>query len=219
MIDFLLASYALKDERRAGWVLRGVSDPESVADHSWGTALLCLLYAPAGGGPDAVGDNRVERNRAAAMALVHDIAEAEMGDVATRVHPEERTMTPEEKRLRETEAFGILTSLLPQYSPGRAELTEMWQEYETAATATARFVRDMNLCDMCLQALLYQRDRRYSDREGGGGADGNPAFRHFERLDEFFETSRPRISTETGRRLFEEIERRYRQEATRPTSV
>ncbi len=200
MIDFLLASYALKDEQRAGWVLRDVSEPESVADHSWGTALLCLLYAP-----DNEAPYRVDRERAVAMALVHDIAEAEMGDVATRVHPEERTMSPEEKRRRESEAFETLVSLLPQQLVGRAELVELWREYEAAQTDTARFVRDMNLCDMCLQALLYQRHQRYD------AAVTNPAFGHFERLDEFFETSRPRISTETGRRLHEEIERRYRQ--------
>ncbi|HUZ18272.1 MAG TPA: HD domain-containing protein, partial [Spirochaetia bacterium] len=48
-IDALLRIYGLKDEPRAGWVLRGIRDPESVADHSWGSALLCHLYAAEAG--------------------------------------------------------------------------------------------------------------------------------------------------------------------------
>jgi len=69
----------------------------------------------------------------------------------------------------------------------------LWEEYEAAKTATARFVRDMNLCDMCAQALLYTSNRRSTSR-----------------LDEFFETSRPRLSTATGKRLHRQIEERYR---------
>ncbi len=182
-IDFLLKAFDLKDEKRAGWLLRGVTDPESVADHSWGTAMFCWLYA---------GQEQVDRDRAISMALVHDIAEAEMGDVATRAHPDEQTMSADEKRRREREAFGVVASLLP--SPAaRDELVSLWEEYEAAKTATARFVRDMNLCDMCAQALLYTSNRRSTSR-----------------LDEFFETSRPRLSTATGKRLHRQIEERYR---------
>jgi len=49
MIGLALEAYRLKDTVRAGWVLRGIRDPESVADHSWGTALLCMIYGPSAG--------------------------------------------------------------------------------------------------------------------------------------------------------------------------
>ncbi len=232
MIDFVLKALRLKEEVRAGWALRGVRDPESVADHCWGTALLCWLYAPTGGGN---GDDAIDRDRAVAMAIVHDIAEAEMGDVATRVHDEERTMSAGEKQRREREAFATVRELLKHRkvdsdsdsktsggttdredgtAPGAraepirpdaaTELTDLWEEYERAETATARFVRDMNLCDMCAQAFIYQSTGRYdADAE-------SPAFRNYSNLDEFFETSRPRLSTPVGRELFAGIERRYR---------
>lgn len=51
--------------------MRGVETPESVADHSWGTALLVLMCAPAG----------LDVSRALAMATVHDLAEARVGDI------------------------------------------------------------------------------------------------------------------------------------------
>lgn len=200
VIEFLLKSFELKDEERAGWKLRGIRQPESVADHSWGTALLCWLYAPR-----PAGNSAVERERAVAMALLHDIAEAEMGDVATRVHSEERSMSAAEKERRERAAFEKMRDLLPRDQSSRdLELAALWEEYEAGKSETARFVRDMNLCDMCLQALLYQQGGRYA--ESGKSA----AFKHFERLDEFFETSRGRLSTAVGSRLFAEIESRYR---------
>ena len=62
---------ALKRVRRRGWVLRGVTEPESVADHSFRTALLALVLAR---------DDSFDRGRCVAMALVHDLAEAVVGD-------------------------------------------------------------------------------------------------------------------------------------------
>lgn len=34
----------LKSIKRRGWVLRGVPDPESVADHMYQMAMICLHY-------------------------------------------------------------------------------------------------------------------------------------------------------------------------------
>ena len=68
----------------------------------------------------------------------------------------------------------------------------LWDEYEAAETNEARFVRDMNLVDMCLQALCYERDHRYdaaTDYANQGG---------YHRLDEFFATAAPRITTALG---------------------
>lgn len=91
-LDTLLARLemiaGLKDVARSGWVLRGIERPESVADHSWGTAYLCLLLAPAG----------IDRERSVAMALVHDLAEVETGDIPRRVAREAQPVSPEEKR-------------------------------------------------------------------------------------------------------------------------
>ena len=209
MIDLatLDALYALKDLKRAGWLIRGVSDPESVSDHSWGTALLCLLYAVRAG---------VESDRAVAMALVHDIAEALTGDVAARVDPRDRTVSLQQKQADERAAIERLfpagqnrTAAEPATAAGSEasvapdSIRELWQEYEAAVTPEARFVRDMNLIDMCLQALRYQRCRRYDSLAGYPGSGG------FERLDEFFATAEPRLSTQTGRELYRPIYAEY----------
>ncbi len=192
MIDLatLDALYALKDHKRVGWQIRGIGDPESVADHSWGTALLCLLYAEAAG---------VDAERAVAMALVHDAAEALTGDVAARVDESDRTISLQQKQEDERAAIDRLFPAGGSATPIR----ELWQQYEASAAAEARFVRDMNLVDMCLQALRYQRDQRYDTNARYASSGG------FERLDEFFATAESRLCTPTGHELYRRIYREY----------
>ena len=183
LLELWLEVLGLKDEPRAGWVLRGVSNPESVADHSWGTALLALVFAA---------DAGVDAGRAVNIALVHDLAEVRVGDVPRRVDPNRQTMTPQAKAIAEAEAIEELAG-----HPVTVPFGELWREYEAGTSAEARFVRDMNLIDLCLQALYYERNRRYRSTHAT-----EREFPTYRALDEFFATSRPRLQTEVGRALF-----------------
>ncbi|MFB6121986.1 MAG: HD domain-containing protein [Haloferacaceae archaeon] len=188
-LDALLSAFALKDERRTGWQLRGVVDPESVAAHAWGVSYLCLCFADRAG---------VDVDRALRLAVVHDVAEAEVGDVPTRADPSAETMPAAEKVEREREAMADLTAAL---DPGEA-IRDLWEEYEARETPEARFVRDMDLVEMCLQALYYEREGRYDPAAG-------ESFEAYDRLDEFFATAEPRLRTDVGEALFAEIRDRY----------
>lgn len=188
----MVDAFRLKDEVRSGWVMRGVRGPESVADHSWGTAYLALVYCDAAG---------VDRARALEIATVHDLAEAVTGDVATRVAGLDEPEGVAAKRAREMAAIDRLLSEFPVSVAER--LRRAWEEYEARETPVARFVRDMNLLDMCIQATIYETDRRYDDKAP------NPHFPDFAGLDEFFATTAARLSTELGRRLFSLIVDRY----------
>ncbi|MDA3948865.1 MAG: HD domain-containing protein [Spirochaeta sp.] len=204
VLDRALQFIELKDLRRTGWVLRGIEDPESVADHSWGTALLCLLYAP-------LAAETLNCDRAVAIALVHDLAEVEVGDIPRRITPGGDAPSTEEKADRERRAMERLTAPTPVPATGVATaeipslpyIYELWDEYEAGNTTEARFVRDMNLVDMCLQALLYERDRRYDPHREAG------EFPDYEHLDEFFATAEPRFTTETGKRVYHLVQSRY----------
>lgn len=190
-IDVLLEILELKDEKRTGWELRGVEAPESVAAHSWGTAFLAFLFADEAG---------VDRGRAVQMAAVHDVAEAETGDVVFRADLEKdrQEWTGEEKAEAEERAMDRISESLDS-----GGLRELWQEYEERETVEARFVKDMDMIDMCLQALFYEEDQRYDPDEE------NEAFDEYEHMDEFFATTEARLSTETGEKLFDEIKERY----------
>lgn len=192
----LLEWFDLKDERRTGWVLRNVDSPESVAAHTWGTAALCLLFAER---------EDVDRERAVAMALLHDLGEARTGDVATRAEDGRQTVDAPQKEAAERSA---VTDLVDPFETG--ELLALWEEYEARETPTARFVKDMDLIDSCLQALKYERQSRYDD------AEPNDNFSEFENLDEFFATAAPRIRTDLGETLFEQLKAAYERELGRP---
>ncbi|WP_231184661.1 HD domain-containing protein [Haladaptatus sp. DYF46] len=187
-INALAEAFALKDERRTGWQLRGITDPESVAGHTWGVALLCLQYG---------NEADIDTDRALRMALVHDLAEAKTGDVATRVNDADQRVSAAEKDRLERDA---MDALAPALDP---EIRNLWEEYEARETSESVFVKDMDLVDMCLQALVYERGNRYD------GERENEQFEEYEELDEFFATAEPRLRTAVGRELFEEIRTRY----------
>jgi putative hydrolase of HD superfamily len=209
LLDRAIEFTELKEVERTGWVLRGVDEPESVADHSWGTAQLCLLFASyATMDPDL---SEIDPHRAVSMALVHDLAEVQVGDIPKRMSKQgtgEPAANSEKSRL-ESAAIMRLTATDGVADESAASVSlhmihDLWQEYESATSASARFVRDMNLIDMTLQAYLYERDGRYEE------SDGVEAFPDYPRMDEFFETSRSRFNTRLGRHLHGMVERRYR---------
>lgn len=190
MIEQLLKTLELKDEKRAGWKLRNIEEPESVADHSWSTAFNVLIHAPEG----------MNTEKALKMALIHDIGEAEIGDIAYRAVDVEKEVSEEEKEKMENEAVEQLSKALGD------EVFDLWKEYEERETKEAQFVKDMDLIDMCLTALKYEKENRYDPDEE------NENFQKYDDLDEFFATSEPRITTLKGQELFRSIRDRYEKE-------
>jgi len=138
LLRFFHAAGRLKETARAGWKLRGIDRPESVADHSFRLALLALVLAPRADPP-------VDLHRCVAMALVHDLAESIVGDITPY-----DGVSAEEKRRREEEAMRSLDSLA-----GGAGVLELWAEYDAAATAEARFVKELDKLETAMQAAEY----------------------------------------------------------------
>ena len=129
----------LKTVKRAGWQRCGVEACESVADHTFGVALLALIL------PNAAGLS-VNRDRCVALALVHDLAESIVGDITPHDN-----VAAEEKSRRERLAMKQLCDEL-----GNRELLELWEEFEAADTPEAKLVRDLDLIEMALQAKRYR---------------------------------------------------------------
>lgn len=190
---------SLKDEIRTGWQLRGVSQPESVAAHTWGVSFLCLVYGDRMAAEFETRGQTLSVGRALQLAVVHDLAEAETGDFPTRADSTAETVSEATKERLERAAVGSLTAPL-----GTDQIRSLWEEYEARETPESVFVKEMDLVDMCLQALVYESERRYDP-----GSDTRNAFVEFTHLDEFFATAEPRLQTELGRSLYEEVHDRY----------
>lgn len=184
-LDFLLQAINLKDVPRKGWELRGVEAPEKVASHSWGVTLLTINY---------ITETELDELRAIKMAAIHDVAEAKVGDKAIgevyqEVSDEER-VTKEKKAWDEFEEMSDISNW-----------RELWEEFEMKASSEAEFVSDMDLLDMCLTALKYEQQRRYTPSEN---------MEDYDNLDGFFATADKNIETDIGREIYESIYAQYK---------
>jgi len=150
-IDFFEHVGKLKNAVRAGWVLRDVQRPESVADHSYRMAMMTqLLHSEPG----------IDASRCTHIALVHDLAEALVGDITPFDN-----IPPDEKHRRERVALETIVQSLRGH-PSAALIQAAYLEYEAAATPEARLVKDLDKLDMVLQALEYERQQPAVDLAG-----------------------------------------------------
>ncbi|KAM4771481.1 5'-deoxynucleotidase HDDC2 isoform 1-T1 [Rhinophrynus dorsalis] len=129
----------LKRVPRTGWVYRKVENPESVSDHMYRMAVMAMLTE----------DKQLNKDRCIRLALVHDMAECIVGDIAPADN-----ISKEEKHRKEEDAMKHLTQLLPEDM--KKEVYELWEEYEYQSTAEAKFVKELDQCEMILQALEYE---------------------------------------------------------------
>lgn len=140
MSEALLRLLSLKSVLRKGWTRHlPVEQVESVADHSYGVALLAWLLSPP----------NIDRGRVIELALLHDLAEAITGDLT----PADGVPT-EIKREGEKRALSALLEDFPSHDSALSLL----QEYQEGATPEARFVKALDKLDMSLQSVLYQRE-------------------------------------------------------------
>nr|XP_032649281.1 HD domain-containing protein 2 isoform X5 [Chelonoidis abingdonii] len=139
LLQFLRLVGQLKRVPRTGWVYRNVEKPESVSDHMYRMAVMALVTE----------DKQLNKDRCVRLALVHDMAECIVGDIAPADN-----ISKEEKHQREEAAMKHLTQLLSEDL--RKEIYELWEEYEHQSTAEARFVKELDQCEMILQASEYE---------------------------------------------------------------
>ncbi len=143
VLDLLKAAGKLKRIRRAGWVEAGIQEPESVAEHSYRTALLAMILADLQG---------LDAEKAVRMALLHDLAEAEVGDLT----PEEKGGKGQTHILEEDEAMNRLLSPLPE--PLSVRYSSLWREFRCVVSPEAEMVAQADKLEMFMQALEYQRE-------------------------------------------------------------
>jgi putative hydrolase of HD superfamily len=129
LIELFFEINHLKQVFRKGW-LRKIppENCESVAEHTFGTALLAWILA----------DKffpRLDQEKVLKLALIHDLGEIYAGDIT----PYDE-VAPEEKNKRESEAVRKIFSSLPN---GDQYIT-LWEEYENGSSPEATFVKQID---------------------------------------------------------------------------
>lgn len=147
IISFLTELMRLKAVPRMGWLLRGVRDVESVADHSFGVAFVAMLLA------DLAQRQGLEPNveKVLRMALLHDLTEARTGDLPNTVkrYFDKGALHAADQRA----ADDILSGL----GAIGEEYLLLWREYEARESLEARIVKAADKLDLLLQAREYEK--------------------------------------------------------------
>mmetsp|Transcript_53947 Transcript_53947/g.127485 ORF Transcript_53947/g.127485 Transcript_53947/m.127485 type:complete len:207 (-) Transcript_53947:211-831(-) len=144
VLEFLKICGKLKKTARTGWVRCGVAKHESVADHSWRMGVLPMLLSDVKG---------IDATRCMKIGLVHDLAEALVGDITPHCG-----VTKEEKSKLEADAMARIRSSVGESAVGE-EIVSLWEEYEAGETAEARLMKDMDKFEMIVQAEDYETEQ------------------------------------------------------------
>lgn len=144
-LEFMRIALALKDRPRRGWQRVGIERPESVADHSWGVALLALALAEE--------RPHLDRARLLELAITHDLAEAITGDLVPGEYAHKG-----EKVAMERRALEEMVDTLPLELRGR--LLARFEELASGASEEARLVHELDKLEMALQAERYHAQGR-----------------------------------------------------------
>ncbi len=140
MLEFFKSAVKLKEIMRQGWIQKSsIRYPESVADHTYVMSVMGMVLADVQG---------YDTTKVIKMSLLHDLAEAEIGDLVPDQIP------PEEKLELENKAFHNITSDLPFEI--EQDYRRLWDEYCSCRTPEARLVHQLDKLEMALQARQYQ---------------------------------------------------------------
>lgn len=113
------------------------SRQENSAEHSWHLGLMAIVlaeYAPP----------QVDWGRVLTMVLLHDVIEIDAGDTFCY-----DLQGNQDKMLREEKAATRIFGLLPKDQ--EEQFREIWEEFEAAATPTARFAVALDRLQPLLQ--------------------------------------------------------------------
>ncbi|MFF5206491.1 HD family hydrolase [Streptosporangium sp. NPDC000396] len=128
----------LKRYKRTGWLVAGVRDPESIADHSFRTAIIAsVITALEGGNPE----------RAAFMSLFHDTQETRVTDIPY-IGKRYLTAAPNEE-VTADQMRGVPEPVAEMVSGAVGE-------YEEKTSLEAVCARDADKLECLIQAIEYR---------------------------------------------------------------
>lgn len=135
---FLYEAGTLKNTRRTGWWMAGVSDPESVAEHSWRTSLIASIIAKLEGADPA---------QAALLSVWHDTQETRTGDVNYLGKKYAPAGDPQDVTADQTAGMPEVLA---------SAIRDVVAEYEAKESAEALCARDADKLECMLQGIEYK---------------------------------------------------------------
>ena len=140
--EFFYVVSELKKVPRKGWKEKvGIPHPESVADHSYGTAILAMVLSDY---------KNMNVEKMIKMALLHDLAESITGDFI----PGE--ISSENKKNIENHVIKEILSKLPSSLEDKYAL--LWDEYQKGMSQESVLMHEIDRLEMAIQAIKYSSE-------------------------------------------------------------
>lgn len=168
LIKFIIKIGDLKNIPRKGWVIRGVKDPESIADHSFRSAFMAWVFSS---------NRRIDQEVVIVTAAIHDLFTVEIGDVTyydsqlkktQNLRDQEKVVESlpwigsrakkayfAKRRLEgEAKALDKVLKLLPHHI--RHEIKFFWLEHKTNSSREGKYLSQIDRIEALLQGIQYQ---------------------------------------------------------------
>ena len=126
-------------------ILLSTGGDESDADHIFKLSFLALMVAP-------YLKQEINYAKLLELALVHDIVEAETGDIETSQHASNPEIKKQKKE-REQQAIEHYKSILPY--PLNKNIYDIYMEYEARQTKESKVLKFLDRLDARIQSCLY----------------------------------------------------------------
>ncbi|MET7962505.1 HD domain-containing protein [Micromonospora zamorensis] len=137
-MTFIFETGVLKRAARTGWWFAGVKHPESIAEHSFRTALIGMMLAAMEGADPA---------RVSMMCVLHDTQETRITDIP---HIAKRYLTAAPNT-------AVTADQVAACPPAVADtITAAVTEYEAQETLEAIVARDADKLECLVQAVEYR---------------------------------------------------------------
>ena len=140
--NFFFQIANLKNIPRTGWKTKlHISNPESVADHSYMMAVMAMIMSDI---------KNLNTEKIIKMSLLHDWAESKIGDFM----PDE--IEPDKKIALEENAMNEILGILPHSI--KDDYSTIWNEYQDMISSESKLVHEIDKLEMALQAKIYEKD-------------------------------------------------------------
>jgi putative hydrolase of HD superfamily len=144
LLDLFETIHPLDRVPRAGFLLRGVAEPESVSAHSHFVSLMALLVTD-----ELPGE--FDQVKVLAMALTHDLSESVTMDVP---------MPAADRHLREAKSVAEQAITEQMLNSFGARYAAYHREFIEASSPEARLLRGLDKAQMMIKVLMYEREHR-----------------------------------------------------------
>jgi putative hydrolase of HD superfamily len=137
-MSFIFETGVLKRAARTGWWFAGIKDPESIAEHSFRTAIIGMMLASMEGADPA---------RVSVMCLLHDTQETRITDIP---HIARRYVTAAPNTQITADQVAACPSAVAD------AISAAVAEYEAGETIEAVVARDADKLECLVQAVEYR---------------------------------------------------------------